>query len=1426
MTDPMLLRRNVPSALLPAATAALAAGIFAAEAMTSLKLTAAIFYVFVVLLSARFCSARGIVLVGAGCVGLTMLAFFLPGFTETEAGGVGVKASVSAAVVGLTTFLVTERQRVTEALQESEGQWREVFEHNPVMYFMVDATGTILSVNGFGAAQLGYTAVELIGRSVMTVFFEGDRDVVKDQLAICVEEFGRSHSWEIQKIRKDGTVLWVRENAKAVRRSANDVIILIAGEDITERRRGERRVAAQFAVTRVLAEADSYAGSAPQVLQAIGENLEWDWGSLWSFDWERDRDAAPLRCDILWHAPDIESTELDIVSREWVFAADEGLVGQVWRTARAVWMVDATTQPGFLRASAAAKAGLHGAVIFPIMLDTEPLGVVEFFSRAPRERDEDQLVTLSAIGSQLGQFIKRRRAEAALRVNEERWRRLFETSAAGMALEGLDGMFTAANPALQRMLGRTAGEIVGHNVLELNHEDERAATAEALAKFRSGSLTERQVEKKYLKKDGGLVWLNITTTFVPATEIASPFLQVVYIDITERVRAEAALRASEERWRAIFDSAAVGIAAGDLRGGLFNVNPTFQRMLGYTEEELRNLRSFEFTHEDDRAETRRLFSRVVTGQQPSYRLEKRYRRKDGAIVWADVTASSVPATENTPAFLAVMAVDITDRKQAETALRASDERWRAIFESSAVGIAMGDLKGGVLGMNPTFQRMLGYADDEIRNLTVFEFTHEDDQAETRRLFGGLVTGPRRGYRLEKRYRRKDGGTVWADVSASLVPATDDTPAFLAVMAVDITDRKRTEAALRASEERWRTVFETTAIGIATSDLNLRYATANQSFQRMTGYTGDELRNLSSVDITHEEDRAATRKAVDDIVAGPRRSYRIEKRYRRKDGQIVWADVNVSFLPRMDGTPAFFALMTVDITDRKRAEAALRASEERWRAMFETAPVGIAMLDFEHRRYLAANAAFQRMTGYTEDELRQLTALDITHEDDRAAAQQRVDDGIIGVLQPKRYRRKDGGVIWADVTAFVVPATDNTPAFLGAVIVDITDRKRAEDALRRSEALLSEVFATLPDGVAVVGRDYRYQRVNRGYELRTGLTADQITERHVADLVDPEAFNETVKPGLDRCFAGAHVTYARWFSQKDSEKRYFEVTYSPLFLAGPGRPNAILVLTRDLTEFMQASEALQQAQADLARLNRVMLLDEMAASIAHEVNQPIAAVITNASAGLRWLGAPQPDLDEVRHALGRIVRDGTRAGEVIGRIRALVRKMPPRRDLLDINEAIREVIALTQTEMQRSGVRLQSRLADDLPLVSADRVQLQQIMMNLVVNAIEAMASASNRSRELTVVSGTDNGNDVFVEVQDTGPGLDPEKLDRLFQSFYTTKPDGIGMGLAISRSIAEAHGGRLSAAPNQPRGAVFRFTLPVEEQSSEGAPDHRVAGRY
>jgi C4-dicarboxylate-specific signal transduction histidine kinase len=224
----------------------------------------------------------------------------------------------------------------------------------------------------------------------------------------------------------------------------------------------------------------------------------------------------------------------------------------------------------------------------------------------------------------------------------------------------------------------------------------------------------------------------------------------------------------------------------------------------------------------------------------------------------------------------------------------------------------------------------------------------------------------------------------------------------------------------------------------------------------------------------------------------------------------------------------------------------------------------------------------------------------------------------------------------------------------------------------------------------------------------------------------------------------------------------------------------------------------------------MLVGETAASIAHEVNQPIAANVTNASAALRWLAAQPPDLEEVRQALGRIVKDGTRAGEVIGRIRAMLKKSPPQKDWLDINQTISEVVVLTGSEVKENRISLQTRLSNDLPPIFGDRIQLQQVLLNLVQNAVDALTEVSEGSRELLISSGKHESRGVLVAVRDSGPGLDPEALAHLFDTFYTTKPEGMGMGLAISRSIIEARGGRLWATADEPQGAVFQFTLPPD----------------
>jgi C4-dicarboxylate-specific signal transduction histidine kinase len=249
--------------------------------------------------------------------------------------------------------------------------------------------------------------------------------------------------------------------------------------------------------------------------------------------------------------------------------------------------------------------------------------------------------------------------------------------------------------------------------------------------------------------------------------------------------------------------------------------------------------------------------------------------------------------------------------------------------------------------------------------------------------------------------------------------------------------------------------------------------------------------------------------------------------------------------------------------------------------------------------------------------------------------------------------------------------------------------------------------------------------------------------------------------------------------------------------------------REALEAREREQRSREMQRELAHANRVATMGQLTASIAHEVKQPIAATVINARAARRFLGAQSVDLDEVRTILDTIMRDGNRAGEVIDRIRALVRKAPPRKDRLEINEAIREVLEFTRGEAMKNGVTVQTALADDLPLIEGDRVELQQVMLNLVINAIEAMSGTSEGSRELLISSCKAESGGVLVAVRDSGPGLGPATLDRVFDAFYTTKGSGMGMGLSICRSIIEAHDGRLWASANEPHGAVFEFTVPA-----------------
>ena len=390
--------------------------------------------------------------------------------------------------------------------------------------------------------------------------------------------------------------------------------------------------------------------------------------------------------------------------------------------------------------------------------------------------------------------------------------------------------------------------------------------------------------------------------------------------------------------------------------------------------------------------------------------------------------------------------------------------------------------------------------------------------------------------------------------------------------------------------------------------------------------------------------------------------------------------------------------------------------------------------------------------------------------------------------------------------------------LGVLLVEFgAARWRAERALQEGDVRFRSMAATVPQMLW-------FESVEPRKLLYVSPKYEQIWGRPIRDVLrDPRAWMEAIHPDDRNRVSDA---YERWLAgegngsfdatfritRPDGEVRVLH-SRGTLIRDPQGRPYRASRASEDISEAKHAEDALARAEAELARVSRVTTMGQLVASIAHEVNQPLGAMVANAAAADRWLAATPPETTRAREALRGIVEDGQRAGDVIRRIRALMQQEPRRQEPLDINETIREVLALARQEQRRHDVVLEVSLAEALPRVHGDKVLLQQVLLNLTVNALEAMRGVAEAPRILTVHSEIDATGGVLVTVRDTGVGLAPDGADRLFDPFYTTKTGGMGMGLAISRSIIEAHGGRIWAGPNEPRGAAFRFALPREPAS-------------
>jgi PAS domain S-box-containing protein len=787
-------------------------------------------------------------------------------------------------------------------------------------------------------------------------------------------------------------------------------------------------------------------------------------------------------------------------------------------------------------------------------------------------------------------------------------------------------------------------------------------------------------------------------------------------------------------------------------------------------------------------------------------------------------------------------------------LTESEAKFRRLLDSNIVGISVWDLDGRVLEANEAFLRIVGYERGDLTSgrLRWTDFASSQGPDRDRQEMLALLQGGESLPPFEWEFIRKDGSRVPVVTGAALLEGKNQGIGF----ALDLTARKHVEQALRKNEAYLAEAQRLTHTG-------------SWAFDTASGkvtYWSDEMFRIygmgaprnsppnyeEQLRFTHPEDRVRNREAFEMAIR--------DKAELALDYRKVTADGTVKYLrsighPVLDKTGALVEYVgtVVDVTELRRAEQRLLAQYRVTRILADAATVAETMPKIlqvmceclgwdlgavwriDSKAGVLRCAELWRTPSVEATQFEIVTRMstfrpgsglpgrvwetrapayipDVGHEvafrDAEIAARQVLRAaiafpillgceviGVIGFISRE--------VSQPDQELLVVLSN------IGSQIGQFTKRIAAVDELQLRVSMLQDIpvaaWSLMPDGTTDI--------VNQLWYEYTGQTPEYVTSHPEAWMatLHPEDRERASQSYWDGIRSGRGFTMeARFLRARDGTYRWHLNRAAPVRDA-EGNILRFVGTSTDVHDLRQAQEALRNTQTEFAHMTRVMTMGELTASIAHEVNQPLGAIVTSAAAGARWLATKPPQMDKARRALERIANDGKRAAEVIRRIRALMKRQAPRKEWLDINETILEVIALAQYQLRRSEILVETRLGHDLPLVRCDRVQLQQVLLNLIINAIEAMSGIKERPRELTIVSASDGPDTVSVEVRDSGTGLDPEHAPHLFEPFYTTKAEGLGIGLSISRSILEAHGGRLSAAANAPHGTVFSFSLPLNE---------------
>ncbi|WP_050402928.1 PAS domain S-box protein [Bradyrhizobium embrapense] len=773
------------------------------------------------------------------------------------------------------------------------------------------------------------------------------------------------------------------------------------------------------------------------------------------------------------------------------------------------------------------------------------------------------------------------------------------------------------------------------------------------------------------------------------------------------------------------------------------------------------------------------------------------------------------AAREAAAKLRISAADLEDR----------EKRWQAIFEHNPAMYVMVDEAGTVLNTNTFGAAQLGYARSELIGHSILGVFLEEDRELARECIRACLEDIGQSRTWEARKVRNDGSVLWVRENAKAMIWADDRPIVL-ISCEDITERKRTESALQRSEAHLAQAQELSHTG----SFGWNVATGEVFWSKETFRIFElDPQTVPSphlvVERTHPDDRASVQEVINRAVRDPK-DFEHEYRLLLPDGSVKYIHARARATRTASGDIEFVGAAT-DVTAERQSEQKLRRSEAYLAEAQHLSHTGSWSWDFHGLDFVYRSAEVDRLFEFDPQETVSIeTIRSRIHPDDLPGLQEAHRQAI--ELKKDRFEHdfrillKDGGIRRIHSVAHIVVGNDGCVSELIGTHMDVTEqyaaRERLENtlaALRESEQRFRDYAETASDWLWETGPDHQVTRLSE-HTSTAGILATGLMGLLRWDIAcDVE--EEPEKWRQHRATLEAHLPF------RDLVYRTFNRTGSPIYVRTSGKPffdaNGKFLgyrgVSTDITAIIRADQAEQQlrkAQAELAHVTRVTTLGELTTSIAHEINQPLGAIISNADACLGWIGRETPDLSAARSSVEWIIEDAIRASEVIRRVRTLAKKGEIERAPLDINEIVRDVIALVTRELVSHQVALRTELTAALPTILGDRIQLQQVIINLVMNGIEAMDAVTDRKRELLIQSSMDDMGHVQVAVTDWGVGIAENDADRVLDPFFTTKSSGLGMGLSICRSIVEAHGGRLSMVRKQVPGVTFQFALPLHEE--------------